>query len=1013
MDFKKKRLDKALEDKIYKVKLVHSKKGWLTIGLTFVTLFSATMLNQKTVDASAVNNVAIANSTTSSSVQLWNSVTSKDMHKANRGLANGTAWKTAKAVRGVDGETYLLVGGNEYANANQMDLADETSSQTLDGIVHVGSGQYAELYTNPMTGAKLITNRALGKNTAWKTDQKVVVDGQTYYRVATNEWVKADDAYLTSESSRSDKTYTKNAPDETTSTDNTNNSSNSNNNSGSHNGGGSTTTPVKKTADIVVKYVDDKGNEIAPAKTLKDQKVDSDVTEKAITVDGYDLTSDATQKVTVSKAGNTITFTYKKTDTTTPTTDEGKVTVKYVDENGKDIADEESTTQKIGTSFLATARSLDGYTVKGDFTKTVTVTKEDTVVTFTYTKDVTPTEKANVTIKSVDENGDSIGTDTTVSREIGTSYIAVAPQNAGYTLNDDNSKTITVSKDSNTVTFKYTKDATTPVDPTADKADVTVNYVDSEGNVLQQAKTLTDKEVGSTISEDAPTIDGYTVDQATKTVTVAKDGSSVITFTYTKDAVAPKTATITTKYVDESGKELATAKSDTAEVGKDFTAKAVDVDGYTVKGDATQTATIDGDKTITFTYTKNAEPVKNATITVKYQLADGTTIQADTTDTAKVGDKYSKDAPTIDGYTLSGDATQSIDSVSGDATLTFTYTKNEVAPKTSTVTVNYVDADGTVLQSAKTDTADIDSTYKADAPAIKGYTVDQQSKSLKVAKDNNVITFTYTKDAPVATVDTSAVSAKVISLVNDYRTSNGLKALNVDANLSAGAVARATTEKGHVDASGDINSANHDEFNAQTQPNLQQYGSTNMAENLAVTSGSTADEVAQNLFNQWKNSPEHNKTMLDASMTDIGVGTQLLANGQYVAIQDFGGNAQSGVTWDSSRFNSATADSFGLTTDQIKQQLQTTYNINLGDKYYVSDHIFKTKNDYMNFINSSFDTPSPLEGSIWAIGGTNGNAGTALVYDANGNAVGWALYDVDEETSVTDAIAEGLTTWIK
>lgn len=124
MDFKKRRLNKALEDKTYRVKLVHGKKGWLAVGLTFITLFSATMLSQKTVDASAVNNVAVANSTISSSVQLYNSVTTNDMHKANRGLANGTAWKTAKAVKGVDGQTYLLVGGNEYANANQMDLAD-------------------------------------------------------------------------------------------------------------------------------------------------------------------------------------------------------------------------------------------------------------------------------------------------------------------------------------------------------------------------------------------------------------------------------------------------------------------------------------------------------------------------------------------------------------------------------------------------------------------------------------------------------------------------------------------------------------------------------------------------------------------------------------------------------------------------------------------------------------------------------------------------------------------------
>ncbi|MQS98575.1 MucBP domain-containing protein, partial [Companilactobacillus halodurans] len=264
MNFKKKRLNKALEDKIYRVKLVHSKKGWLAVGLTFITLFSATMLSQKTVDASAVNNVAIANSTTSSSVQLWNNVTNNEIHKANRGLANGTAWKTAKAVKGVDGETYLLVGVNEYADAKQMDLSDETSSQNLTGVLRTSSSKsIIRLYTNPLAenGAQLITNRGLAKNTDWKTDIKVVANGETYYRVATNEWVKASDAYLVGESSRSNKAYTKNAPDE-----NTNSNSNSSNNNG-----GSTPEPVQQST-ITTKYVDEDGNEVADAKTEKANK---------------------------------------------------------------------------------------------------------------------------------------------------------------------------------------------------------------------------------------------------------------------------------------------------------------------------------------------------------------------------------------------------------------------------------------------------------------------------------------------------------------------------------------------------------------------------------------------------------------------------------------------------------------------------------------------------------------------------------------------------------------------
>ena len=38
-----------------------------------------------------------------------------------------------------------------------------------------------------------VTNRALAKNTAWRTDKSATINGQTMYRVATNEWVSAND----------------------------------------------------------------------------------------------------------------------------------------------------------------------------------------------------------------------------------------------------------------------------------------------------------------------------------------------------------------------------------------------------------------------------------------------------------------------------------------------------------------------------------------------------------------------------------------------------------------------------------------------------------------------------------------------------------------------------------------------------------------------------------------------------------------------------------------------------
>ncbi|WP_119317002.1 hypothetical protein [Companilactobacillus formosensis] len=59
-----------------------------------------------------------------------------------------------------------------------------------EGIVTTTNGSYKRLYT---LEGKMITNRALGVNSKWYTDQYATINGEKMYRVATNEWVKASD----------------------------------------------------------------------------------------------------------------------------------------------------------------------------------------------------------------------------------------------------------------------------------------------------------------------------------------------------------------------------------------------------------------------------------------------------------------------------------------------------------------------------------------------------------------------------------------------------------------------------------------------------------------------------------------------------------------------------------------------------------------------------------------------------------------------------------------------------
>lgn len=53
----------------------------------------------------------------------------------------------------------------------------------------------------------IISDRLLGVNTDWKNDQEMVLNGQTYYRVSTDEWVKAYDVYVYVEHPSKIRTY--------------------------------------------------------------------------------------------------------------------------------------------------------------------------------------------------------------------------------------------------------------------------------------------------------------------------------------------------------------------------------------------------------------------------------------------------------------------------------------------------------------------------------------------------------------------------------------------------------------------------------------------------------------------------------------------------------------------------------------------------------------------------------------------------------------------------------------
>ncbi|MCF2707339.1 MucBP domain-containing protein [Arcanobacterium haemolyticum] len=115
---------------------------------------------------------------------------------------------------------------------------------------------------------------------------------------------------------------------------------------------------------------------------------------------------------------------------------DGKVTVSYVDEDGKKIADDVVLTGKIGDEFTAQKKTIDGYTFKevvgGDENLSGAFAAEDQTVTLVYVKD--PVKGADVTVTYVDEAGNEIADSVTLTGNVGESYTSEQKVIEGYTF---------------------------------------------------------------------------------------------------------------------------------------------------------------------------------------------------------------------------------------------------------------------------------------------------------------------------------------------------------------------------------------------------------------------------------------------------------------------------------------------------------------------------------------------------------------------------------------------------
>lgn len=189
-------------------------------------------------------------------------------------------------------------------------------------------------------------------------------------------------------------------------------------------------------------------------------------------------------------------------------------------------------------------------------------------------------------------------------------------------------------------------------------ADVTVEYVDTDGNEIHASQAISGNvgdDYDATTDGYKLTINGYTLDtkQLPKNgIGVMSDQAQTVTYVYTKNSDKGKdserAAAVTVVYVDKDGKEIHAAKTIQGNIGDHYDATTkeyqLSINGYHLDESQLPENRIGKlgkePQTITYVYTKDASPAKTSTSEQKNKTStskkENTNYQKDSESKAKL-----------------------------------------------------------------------------------------------------------------------------------------------------------------------------------------------------------------------------------------------------------------------------------------------------------------------------------------------------------------------------------------
>ncbi len=432
---------------------------------------------------------------------------------------------------------------------------------------------------------------------------------------------------------------------------------------------------LKNGGKVHVKHVDENGRELATTDTLIGSAGDTYRTSPKI-IENYDLLSvtGAAEGTYTANQEVTVTYTYRLK------ADVAILKVRHIQESsGEEIAISEEYV-KLGTPYTTEALNDPDFSLKRVEGQTSgQISDKETLITYYYTSNL----PAKVTVYHVNPR---LGKDAPFAVEEltgqdGTPYQTSAKDISTVVFYKSSSNTsgIFISGQDIEVIYEYIK----PVN-------LTINYYDNAGNVLQPSITVTRNDFD--LSEYVPqTIGDYEhfYTQAPPEGDLPADpyayNTDYIYYVYYRKI---PTSQVTIKYVDESGNELEPEESLTGKVGETYSVSAKAISGYELVKTEGAESGVFGSSNTAVTYTYRAVTTTTTTTSATTTAETSTSTSTSTTATTTAEPTTSSTATTTTAESTTSATETTVESSASAATTTTATTIELDTSSTETGSVN-------------------------------------------------------------------------------------------------------------------------------------------------------------------------------------------------------------------------------------------------------------------------------------------------------------------------------------